>query len=42
MAETIIKIDLSKSPYEKDMIHKRWHPDIQMVAMVKHGEDFII
>lgn len=42
MAETIIKIDLSKSPYENDMIHNRWHPDIPMVAMVKPGDDFII
>lgn len=42
MAETIIKVDLSKSPYENDMIHNRWHPDIPMVAMVKPGDDFII
>ncbi len=42
MAETIIKVDLSKSAYENDMIHNRWHPDIPMVAMVKPGDDFII
>lgn len=42
MAETIIKIDLSKSPYENDMIHNRWHPDIPMVKTVKPGDDFII
>lgn len=42
MAETIIKVDLSKSPYDNDMIHNRWHPDIPMVAMVKPGDDFII
>lgn len=42
MTETIIKVDLSKSPYENDMIHNRWHPDIPMVAMVKPGDDFII
>lgn len=42
MAETIIKIDLSKSPYENEMIHNRWHPDIPMAATVKPGADFII
>lgn len=42
MAETIIKIDLTKSPYENEMIHNRWHPDIPMVKTVKPGEDFII
>lgn len=42
MTETIIKVDLNKSPYENDMIHNRWHPDIPMVAMVKPGDDFII
>jgi formamidase len=42
MAETIIKVDLSKSPYENDMIHNRWHPDIPMVATVKPGDDFIV
>lgn len=42
MADTLIKIDLDKSPYENDMIHNRWHPDIPMVATVKPGDDFII
>jgi len=42
MAETIIKVDLSKSAYENDMIHNRWHPDIPMVATVKPGDDFIV
>ena len=42
MADTIIKIDLSKSPYENDMIHNRWHPDIPMVAWVKPGDDFVV
>jgi formamidase len=42
MAETIIKIDLNKTPYENEMIHNRWHPDIPMVKTVKPGEDFII
>lgn len=42
MAETIIKVDLSKSAYEHDNIHNRWHPDIPMVSTVKPGDDFII
>ena len=32
MPETLIKVDLSASAYENDMIHNRWHPDIPMVA----------
>jgi len=42
MTETLIKVDLSQSAYENDMIHNRWHPDIPMVATVKPGRDFII
>jgi formamidase len=42
MTETIIKVDLSKSAYEHDNIHNRWHPDIPMVSMVKPGDDFKI
>jgi len=42
MPETIIKIDLTQSPYDNDMVHNRWHPDIPMVAWVKPGDDFII
>src|SRR6266702_2998027 len=42
MPETLIKVDLSKSAYENDMIHNRWHPDIPIVAWVKPGDDFII
>ena len=42
MPDTLIKVDLSQSPYENDMIHNRWHPDIPMVATVKPGADFII
>ena len=37
-SKTLIEVDLSKSPYENDMIHNRWHPDIPMVAWVKPGE----
>jgi len=42
MTDTIIKIDLNKSPYEHDNVHNRWHPDIPMVATVSPGEEFII
>ena len=42
MAETLIKIDLSKSAYENENIHNRWHPDIPMAATVKPGDDFIL
>ncbi len=42
MPETLIKVDLTKSAYENDKIHNRWHPDIPMVAWVKPGDDFII
>ncbi len=30
MAETLIKVDLSKSPTENENIHNRWHPDIRL------------
>ena len=42
MAETLIKVDLTQSAYENDMVHNRWHPDIPMVAWVKPGDEFII
>ncbi len=42
MPDTLIKVDLSQSPYENDMVHNRWHPDVPMVAMVNPGDDFII
>jgi hypothetical protein len=42
MPETLIKVDLTQSAYDNDMIHNRWHPDIPMVAWVKPGDDFII
>src|SRR5690606_10731449 len=42
MTETIIKIDLKKSPYENEMIHNRWHQDNPMPATVKPGDEFII
>ena len=42
MADTLVKIDLTQSPYENDMIYNRWHPDIPMVATVKPGDEFIL
>lgn len=42
MTDTLIRIDLSKSPAEHDTIHNRWHPDIPMVARVNPGDDFIV
>jgi formamidase len=38
--KTIIKVDLTKTPEEHDVLHNRWHPDIPMVAMVEPGEQF--
>lgn len=41
MPETLIRVDLSKSPEEQsDVLHNRWHPDIPMVAMVRPGDEF--
>ncbi len=42
MTETLIKVDLSTSPYQNEGIHNRWHPDIPMAATVKPGDDFIL
>src|SRR3984893_17553086 len=42
MPETLIKVDLTQSAYENDMIHNRWHPDVPMVAWVNPGDDFIV
>ena len=38
MPETLIKVDLTKSAYDNDMIHNRWHPDVPIVAWVNPGE----
>ncbi|MGQ0701113.1 MAG: formamidase [Panacagrimonas sp.] len=38
----LIEVDLKTSPYDNDMIHNRWHPDVPIVAWVKPGDDFII
>ncbi|MBU1190518.1 MAG: acetamidase/formamidase family protein [Gammaproteobacteria bacterium] len=41
MLETLIKVDLNKTPEEQaDVLHNRWHPDIPMVAVVKPGAEF--
>ena len=42
MSKTIVKIDLSESPYKNEMIHNRWHPDVPIIEWVKPGEDFVI
>lgn len=42
MVETIIKVDLTHSAFENDMVHNRWHPDIPMVAWVKAGDEFVV
>src|SRR6266850_117299 len=42
MPDTLIKVDLTQSAYENDMIHNRWHPDVPMVAWVSPGDDFIV
>lgn len=42
MTDTLIKVDLSKSPTENENIHNRWHPDIPMTCWVKPGDDFIL
>jgi len=42
MVDTLIKVDLTKSAYDNEMVHNRWHPEIPMAAWVKPGDDFII
>ena len=42
MTETLIKVDLSQSAYDNEMVHNRWHPGIPMVATVSPGDDFIL
>jgi formamidase len=42
MVDTLIKVDLNQSPYDNDMIHNRWHPDIPIVAWVRPGDEFIL
>src|ERR1700744_1649751 len=42
MTDTLIKVDLTKSPTDNEMIHNRWHPDIPMACWVNPGDDFIL
>ena len=42
MVDTLIKVDLTKSAYDNEMVHNRWHPEIPMAAWVNPGDDFII
>jgi formamidase len=42
MTDTLIKVDLTKSPNDNENIHNRWHPDIPMVCWVSPGDDFIL
>ncbi|MBX2881372.1 MAG: acetamidase/formamidase family protein [Granulosicoccus sp.] len=42
MTDTLIKVDLSESPYSNENIHNRWHPDIPMAQWVNPGDDFKI
>jgi len=42
MTDTLIKVDLTKSPVENENIHNRWHPDIPMACWVNPGDDFIL
>ncbi len=37
MAETIVKVDLTESPYTNPNIHNRWHPDVPIIAWVNPG-----
>ena len=42
MTDTLIKVDLTKSPTENENIHNRWHPDIPMACWVNPGDDFLL
>src|SRR5450830_439662 len=42
MAETLIKVDLTKSAYENDKVHNRWHPGVPIVEWISPGDDFIL
>jgi len=41
MPETLIKVDLTQSAYENDMIHNRWHPTSDG-GVGRPGDEFII
>src|SRR5690606_40720790 len=38
--DTLIKVDVTATPSDLDVLHNRWHPDIPMVAWVKPGDEF--
>lgn len=42
MPKPLISVDLKQSPYDNEMIHNRWHPDIPMACWVKPGDDFVL
>lgn len=42
MPDTLIKVNLSDSPYHNHLIHNRWHPDIPMAIWVKPGDEFVL
>ncbi len=42
MPETLIKVDLSQSAYDNEMVHNRWHPDIPIATWVEPGDDFLV
>jgi formamidase len=42
MPEALIKVDLKESPYDNELVHNRWHPDIPMACWVKPGDDFVL
>ena len=42
MADTLIKVDLSKPATSNENVHNRWHPDIPMACWVKPGDEFIL
>jgi acetamidase/formamidase len=42
MTDTLIKVDLAKSPVENENIHNRWHPDIPMACWVNPGDLLVV
>jgi acetamidase/formamidase len=42
MAETLIKVDLSKPAPSNENVHNRWHPDVPMTCWVNPGDEFIL
>lgn len=42
MADTLIKVDLTKPAPSNEMVHNRWHPDIPIAVWVNPGEDFVL